>query len=66
MASAVKDIPTAAVINTFSSENYVKYTDPGVEPEVPNEAALESELHHVVSRVIARSCSKHRHGNRVA
>jgi len=62
--SAVTGPPTAAAINLFSKEKYVKYNDPGVEPPVENEAKLETELHEIISRVIKRNLDKHGHGYR--
>src|SRR5665213_755284 len=57
-------LASAAAINTFSNEKYVKFDDPGVEPEVPNETALQNEPHQIISRVQSHNFSQHRHGMR--
>jgi hypothetical protein len=49
MAARLSALASATTTNTFSSEKYVKYNDPGVEPIVPNEAYPETELHEIIS-----------------
>lgn len=65
MATAkVTGMASAAAINTFSNDKYVRVDDPAVEPEVPNEAELQHEIRQIISRVQDHNFSMHRHGMR--
>ena len=53
---------SAVAINAFSADRYIQADDPTVEPEVPNETALQGKVRQIISRVQSHNFSLHRHG----
>lgn len=63
MAQKVQSLAAAGVAN-LSSEPYIKYDAEGVEPNIPNEAAQQSELFDIIRRTQEHNFSMHRHAMR--
>lgn len=60
----VAGMASAAAINAFSTDKFVRADDPAVEPEVPDETALQAQIRQIVSRVQGHNFSLHGHGMR--
>lgn len=63
MAQKVQSLASAGIAN-MSSKPYVKYTDDGVEPKIPNEPELQKELFEIIRRTQEHNFSMHRHAMR--
>lgn len=59
----VQSLATAGMAN-MSSEPYVRYNDPDVEPKIDDEAELQSELFDIIRRTQEHNFSMHRHAFR--
>ncbi|KAK6073050.1 hypothetical protein SCUP234_08887 [Seiridium cupressi] len=59
----VSSLATAGVAN-MSNQQYVKWTDPSVEPQIDNEEQLQRELFDTVRRTQEHNFSIHRHAFR--
>ena len=64
MAQKVSSLAGSALAAASPGDRYIKFTDPRVEPEVPDEYAKTRELLEVMHRVLERHFSSHRHGLR--
>ena len=64
MAQKVVSLAGSALADASSRDRYISFTDPRVEPKVPDEDAMTEELIDIVHRVLERHFSSHRHGLR--